>query len=37
MEGTVTGEMIVEGPLTERSANEKTVVEGTINKKLEID
>ena len=26
MEGTVTGEMIVEGPLTERSANEKTVV-----------
>ena len=32
MEGTVTGETVIEGPLVERSANEKTVLEGTVNK-----
>ena len=37
MEGTVTGETVIEGPLVERSANEKTVLEGTVNKKWEVE
>ena len=37
MEGTVAKEIVVKGPLVERSVNEKTVVEGTITKKWEAD
>ena len=37
MEGTLAGETVVEGPLVERPTDERTVVEGTANKKLEVD
>ena len=37
MRRTLDEETLIEGPLVERSANEKAVVEGTVNKKLEVD
>ena len=33
MEGAVAEETLVEGALVKKSANEKTVAEGTVNKK----
>ena len=34
MKGTVTEEIIAEGPLVQKSVNKKTAVEGTVNIKL---
>ena len=36
MEGTLVKETVVEGPLVDRSTNEKTVVEETVAKKWEV-
>ena len=37
MNRTVAKEPVVKGSLVERSANEKTAVEGTVNEKLKVD
>ena len=36
MKGTVTEEIVVDEPLVEKSANEKSVAEGTVNKKWKL-
>ena len=37
MKGTVAEEIEAEGALVERSTNEKTVVDGAVNKKLKVN
>ena len=37
MKRAVAEEIVAEGPLVQKSVNEKTAVEGTVNKKLEVD